>query len=132
MKPFRITFRPTGDLVYYDEDGTLHYVSRIKDMIKCMDKQIAPAELEAILLNEFDAIQEVVVVGIPHPDYGEAPAAVVVVKGTQNVIGTVTEDRIKETICSEYTRVVCLLLSLSTMIDSHIVSPHVCVLSLVL
>ncbi|KAG0434868.1 hypothetical protein HPB47_018819 [Ixodes persulcatus] len=53
----------TGDLGYYDEEGHLYLVERLKEMIKCMDNQVAPAELEQILLSH-DAVKEVVVVGV--------------------------------------------------------------------
>ncbi|CAN7937996.1 unnamed protein product, partial [Ixodes hexagonus] len=66
----------TGDLGYYDEEGNIYFVERIKEMIKCMDNQLAPAELEELLLSH-DAVKEVVVVGVPNPKYGEAPAACV-------------------------------------------------------
>lgn len=70
-------------------------------MIKCMDNQVVPAELEDLLLKEHDGISEVVIIGIPHPDYGEAPAAVVVIKETHKEPGVVTAAQIKEIISSE-------------------------------
>lgn len=42
-----------------------------------MNQQVAPAELEDILLKHVD-VKEVVVVGVPHLEYGEAPRAFVV------------------------------------------------------
>ncbi|XP_064488862.1 uncharacterized protein LOC135400851 [Ornithodoros turicata] len=69
----------TGDAGYYDEAGRLHIVDRLKEMIKCLDMQCAPAELEGILLSH-EAIGEACVVGVPHSDYGEAPTAFVVLK----------------------------------------------------
>ncbi|KAL1469891.1 hypothetical protein MTO96_024764 [Rhipicephalus appendiculatus] len=39
----------TGDAGYRDERGKLHVVERLKDMIKCLDQQLAPAELESLL-----------------------------------------------------------------------------------
>ncbi|XP_064488848.1 uncharacterized protein LOC135400844 [Ornithodoros turicata] len=69
----------TGDAGYYDEDGRLYIVDRLKEMIKCLDIQCAPAELEEILLSH-EAIAEACVVGVPHSDYGEAPTAFVVLK----------------------------------------------------
>ncbi|XP_075725422.1 uncharacterized protein LOC119179185 isoform X2 [Rhipicephalus microplus] len=69
----------SGDIGYYDEDGRSYFVQRLKEMIKCMDNQVVPAELEQLLLQEHsEDIAEVTVVGLPHPLYGEAPAAVVV------------------------------------------------------
>ncbi|XP_077560399.1 uncharacterized protein LOC144175169 [Haemaphysalis longicornis] len=69
----------TGDAGYYDEGGWLYYAERLKQMIKCMDKQVVPAELEELLLLKLgDAIAEMSVVGLPHAEYGEAPAAAVV------------------------------------------------------
>ncbi|CAN7937994.1 unnamed protein product [Ixodes hexagonus] len=69
----------TGDLGYYDEEGNIYLVERLKEMIKCMDCQVAPAELEQILLTH-DAVKEAVVIGVPNPKYGEAPAACVVLE----------------------------------------------------
>lgn len=71
----------SGDAGYYDEDGRLYVVQRLKEMIKCMDNQVVPAELEDLILQEHsDHISEVVVVGLPHSLYGEAPAAAVVLR----------------------------------------------------
>ncbi|KAL1417523.1 hypothetical protein MTO96_000620 [Rhipicephalus appendiculatus] len=67
----------TGDLGYYDREGHLYMVERLKQLIKCMDTQLAPSELEEILLTH-DAVAEVAVVGVPSAKYGEAPAACVV------------------------------------------------------
>ncbi|XP_049522191.1 luciferin 4-monooxygenase-like [Dermacentor silvarum] len=69
----------SGDAGYYDEDGCLYFCERLKQMIKCMDDQVVPAELEDLLLREYVAeIAEVSVVGLPHSEYGEAPAAAIV------------------------------------------------------
>ncbi|XP_077488842.1 uncharacterized protein LOC144099422 [Amblyomma americanum] len=71
----------SGDAGYYDEDGRLFFVQRLKEMIKCMDNQVVPAELEELILQEHtEHISEVAVVGLPHPQYGEAPAAALVLK----------------------------------------------------
>ncbi|KAL3209173.1 hypothetical protein MRX96_009361 [Rhipicephalus microplus] len=68
-----------GDAGYYDEDGRLFIVERVKQLIKCMDNQVAPAELEELLLREHSTdIAEISVVGLSHSEYGEAPAAAVV------------------------------------------------------
>ncbi|KAH6935016.1 hypothetical protein HPB50_002965 [Hyalomma asiaticum] len=70
------------DAGYYDENGRFFITERLKQMIKCMDNQVVPTELEELLLrHHVDEIDEVSVVGIPHPDFGEAPAAAVVLTG---------------------------------------------------
>ncbi|XP_064484475.1 uncharacterized protein LOC135397069 [Ornithodoros turicata] len=69
----------TGDCAYYDENGWFYFVERLKDMIKCMDNQLAPAEIEEVLLSH-EAVAEATVVGIPDSRYGEAPTAFVVLK----------------------------------------------------
>ncbi|XP_077490868.1 luciferin 4-monooxygenase-like isoform X3 [Amblyomma americanum] len=69
----------TGDTGYYTEEGHFHVAGRIKDIIKCMDQQVAPAELETLLLSHPD-VREVVVAGVPHPKFGEAARAFVVLR----------------------------------------------------
>ncbi|XP_075752214.1 uncharacterized protein LOC119182165 isoform X4 [Rhipicephalus microplus] len=69
----------SGDAGYYDEDGRLYISERLKQMIKCMDNQVVPSELEELLLRMHPTqIAEVSVVGLKHSEYGEAPAAAVV------------------------------------------------------
>ncbi|XP_054922966.1 uncharacterized protein [Dermacentor andersoni] len=75
----------TGDLAFYDESGRVHVVERLKEMIKCMDNQVAPAELEELILSSCPAVAEVGVVGLPHPDYGEVPTAFVTRKPGQDI-----------------------------------------------
>ncbi|XP_054926654.1 uncharacterized protein [Dermacentor andersoni] len=90
----------SGDAGYYDEEGRFYFVQRIKEMIKCMDNQVVPAELEELLLREYSQdIAEVAVVGLEHAEYGEAPAAAVIVKrrGDKNELRLLAE-RIKKTI----------------------------------
>ncbi|XP_037570293.1 2-succinylbenzoate--CoA ligase isoform X3 [Dermacentor silvarum] len=69
----------SGDAGYYDNDGRVYIVQRLKEMIKCLDNQVVPAEIEELVLEEHrEDISEVVVVGLTHDEYGEAPAAFVV------------------------------------------------------
>ncbi|KAH7969879.1 hypothetical protein HPB52_022400 [Rhipicephalus sanguineus] len=92
----------SGDAGYYDEHGRLYIVERLKQMIKCMDNQVVPAELEELLLRQYaDEIEEVSVVGVPHPDFGEAPAAAIVLteKGREQDVLSLAE-KIKATISS--------------------------------
>ncbi|KAH9362281.1 hypothetical protein HPB48_002259 [Haemaphysalis longicornis] len=68
-----------GDMGYYDKEGLFYITDRVKDLIKCMDQQVPPAELEGLLLQH-DAVQEAAVVGVAHDDYGEAARAFVVLR----------------------------------------------------
>ncbi len=67
----------TGDLARVDADGVFWIVDRLKELIKYKGYQVAPAELEALLLTHPD-VTDAAVVGIPHAEGGEAPKAFVV------------------------------------------------------
>ncbi|KAL7588171.1 hypothetical protein Lser_V15G36434 [Lactuca serriola] len=67
----------TGDLGYFDEDGYLFIVDRIKELIKHNGYQVAPAELEAILLNH-PHILDAAVIPLEDEDAGEIPMAYIV------------------------------------------------------
>lgn len=69
----------TGDLGYADEDGYFYIVDRLKELIKYKAYQVAPAELEAVLLAH-PAVADVAVVRSPDEDSGEVPKAFVVLK----------------------------------------------------
>ena len=70
-------FLKTGDIGYYDEDGDFFIVDRLKELIKVKGFQVAPAELEALLL-EHPLIADAAVIGIPDERAGERPKAFVV------------------------------------------------------
>jgi len=76
----------TGDLAKQDEDGYVYIVDRLKELIKCKGFQVAPAELEHVLLAHPD-ILDAAVIGAPHSDFGEAPVAYVVVRDGSNLSG---------------------------------------------
>jgi acyl-CoA synthetase (AMP-forming)/AMP-acid ligase II len=69
----------TGDIGYADEDGALYIVDRLKELIKYKGRQVAPAELEALLLSH-PLIADAAVIPSPDADAGEIPVAFVVVK----------------------------------------------------
>jgi long-chain acyl-CoA synthetase len=66
----------TGDLGRLDDDGLLHIVDRIKDMVIRGGENIHCAEIEAALL-ECPGVKAAAVIGVPHPRLGEEVAAVV-------------------------------------------------------
>ena len=69
----------TGDIGYCDDEGRLFVVDRLKELIKHNGKQVAPAELEALLLSH-PAIADAAVIGRPDEASGEIPKAFVVLK----------------------------------------------------
>ncbi|XP_011031616.1 PREDICTED: 4-coumarate--CoA ligase-like 7 [Populus euphratica] len=67
----------TGDMGYLDEDGFLHLVDRIKELIKHNGYQVAPAELEAILLGH-PQVLDAAVIPVEDEEAGQIPMAYVV------------------------------------------------------
>ena len=67
----------TGDMGSLSKDGYLSIVGRSKDLIITGGYNVYPKEIE-LLLDEMPGVQESAVVGVPHPDFGEAVTAVVV------------------------------------------------------
>jgi acyl-CoA synthetase (AMP-forming)/AMP-acid ligase II len=70
----------TGDLGVVDADGWLTVVDRLKELIKYKGYQVAPAELEAVLLDH-PCVADAAVIPSPDEEAGEAPKAFVVLKG---------------------------------------------------
>lgn len=68
----------TGDLGYFDKDGNLNLVGRIKDILKYKNYQISPTEIEDFLINKIPGISHVSIVGIPDELATDLPAAVIV------------------------------------------------------
>jgi fatty-acyl-CoA synthase/long-chain acyl-CoA synthetase len=69
----------TGDLGLLDEQGYLHLKDRAKDMIISGGMNVYSSEVESVL-QRFDGISQVAVIGVPHETWGEAVTAFVVVK----------------------------------------------------
>jgi acyl-CoA synthetase (AMP-forming)/AMP-acid ligase II len=69
----------TGDIAYADEEGHFYIVDRLKELIKYKGYQVAPAELEALLLTH-PAVTDAAVVPKADEEAGEIPKAFIVRK----------------------------------------------------
>jgi acyl-CoA synthetase (AMP-forming)/AMP-acid ligase II len=69
----------TGDIGYVDPDGDFFLVDRVKELIKYKGLQVAPAELEAVLLQH-EAVADAAVYPFADEEAGEIPKAAVVCK----------------------------------------------------
>ena len=69
----------TGDAGYMDEEGFIFLVDRVKDMIVSGGENVYSAEVENAMHNH-PAIQQAVVIGIPHAEWGEQVHAEVILK----------------------------------------------------
>jgi acyl-CoA synthetase (AMP-forming)/AMP-acid ligase II len=70
----------TGDLGHIDAGGNVFVVDRLKELIKVSGYQVAPAELEALLVTH-PAVADAAVIGRPDDRRGEVPVAIVVPRG---------------------------------------------------
>ena len=66
----------SGDLGYFDERGHVHFVGRIKEMIRTGGINVAPAEVESFLASH-PAVKEAIVVGLPDAEKDEVVGAIV-------------------------------------------------------
>jgi acyl-CoA synthetase (AMP-forming)/AMP-acid ligase II len=69
----------TGDIGYVDEDGHFFIVDRAKELIKYKGLQVAPAELEAVLLAH-PSVADAAVIPYPDDEAGEVPKGIIVLK----------------------------------------------------
>ncbi len=67
----------SGDVAVVDSDGYFQIVDRLKELIKYKGFQVAPAELEALILGH-EHVSDVAVIGVPDEEAGELPKAFVV------------------------------------------------------
>lgn len=70
-------FFKTGDLARVDNKGYVTIVGRSKDMVITGGYNVYPKEIEK-LIDDMEGIRESAVIGLPHPDFGEAVTAIVV------------------------------------------------------
>ena len=67
----------TGDMARIDEHGYIVIVGRDKDLIISGGLNVYPKEIES-MVDELEGVTESAVIGVPHPDFGEAVVAVIV------------------------------------------------------
>jgi long-chain acyl-CoA synthetase len=84
----------SGDIVTRDKDGFYRVVDRRKEMIKYKGFPVAPAEVEAVLL-EHPAVRECAVVGRPDSAAGEIPVAFIALRA-----GFATSSKMQEELCA--------------------------------
>lgn len=72
-------FLHTGDLGFFDNDGYIHFIGRIKEIIIRGGENIMPNEV-ASAISAHESVADVKVVGIPDKIYGEVVAAAIVLK----------------------------------------------------
>ena len=77
-------WRATGDLGWVDEEGYVFFAGRKDDMIIRGGENIAPAEIETVLMSH-PAIDEVAVIGVPSVEWGQVVKAFVVKRPGENV-----------------------------------------------
>lgn len=86
----------TGDIAYMDDGGYFYVVDRLKELIKYKGFQVAPAELEALLLTH-PAIADAAVIPSPDEEAGDLPKAFVVLKPEQSA----TADEVMEFVAGQ-------------------------------
>jgi len=69
----------TGDMGYMDEEGYFYLAARADDLIIRGGENISPEEVENVLYSH-PAVEEAAVIGVPDPEWGQQPRAVVVLK----------------------------------------------------
>ncbi len=88
-------FFVTGDLGHLDNDGYLWLVGRDKDLVISGGYNVYPKEIE-LLIDEVPGVLESAVIGLPHPDLGEAVTAVVVPRPGAQLNEQVVTDALRD------------------------------------
>ncbi|CAG0949835.1 fatty-acyl-CoA synthase [Burkholderiales bacterium] len=94
----------TGDVGYVDDEGFLHLVDRMKDMIDSGGVKVYPKDIEEVVARHPD-VREVAVFGVPHDRWGETPVAAVVLRAGAAVDACTLRDWINARVAAKYQRV---------------------------
>ncbi|MFM7632241.1 MAG: AMP-binding enzyme, partial [Betaproteobacteria bacterium] len=89
----------TGDVGFFDDDSYLSIVGRSKDLIITGGYNVYPKEIESII-DEQPGVLESAVIGVPHPDFGEAVIAIVVPRADAALSGQAIIQTLKNTIAN--------------------------------
>jgi len=85
----------TGDVAKMSADGRVSIVGRAKDMIISGGYNVYPKEIETVI-DELNGVKESAVIGLSHPDFGEAVAAVIVAENGVSVSEEQVQNGIKD------------------------------------
>lgn len=89
----------TGDVGWLEPEGWVHLTDRSKEMIKVKGFQVAPAELETVLLGH-PGVVDCAVFGVPDEVAGEVPAAAVQVDSDHSVAEEELQRRVADTLAT--------------------------------
>jgi malonyl-CoA/methylmalonyl-CoA synthetase len=90
---FRDGWFVTGDLGAFDAEGYLSILGRAKDLVITGGLNVYPAEVEAAL-DALPGVRASAVIGVPHPDFGEAVVACVVGAVEEGAVRAALRDRL--------------------------------------
>ncbi|KAI9036718.1 acyl--CoA ligase [Aspergillus affinis] len=82
----------TGDVGYQDKDKNFFITDRVKELIKYKGFQVAPAELEGILVDN-EAIEDVAVIGVESEAHGTEVPLAFVVRGAKSKASGVSAEQ---------------------------------------
>ncbi|HEV8645149.1 MAG TPA: malonyl-CoA synthase [Burkholderiales bacterium] len=90
----------TGDVGMFDRDGYLSIVGRAKDLIISGGYNVYPREIE-LVLDAIPGVAESAVIGVPHPDFGEAVTALVVAQKEARLDSAAVIAAVKNTLAND-------------------------------
>ena len=80
----------TGDMATMDENGRIAIVGRARDLVITGGYNVYPKEVET-LIDEMPGVVESAVIGVPHPDFGEAVTAVIVAQNGAQISSDIVQ-----------------------------------------